>query len=240
MARADAFGVLKQALKAQGMTYRDLAQHLGLSESGVKKMLTGKDLPLRRLMEICQWLGISAADVVGLMEKHPIRKIELTKAQEEGLRGDSMLFRIYWRLSVEGERPDQIRAAEKLTAAEFQRRILRLERLDLVSAKPDGRVLPRHQGLFRWSEGNPLVDQLNRDWSRQTLNDALKDGEEGAQRLASLKLSAESAADLRRALQETVDEFARRSRREEITRRAQDLKPFRLLVAVAPGRFIDR
>lgn len=239
MARPDLFRVLKQALKAHGVTYADLAQHLGMSESGVKKMLTSKDLSLSRLLEICEWLGVSAADLVTLMEKQPIRQVDLTPAQQESLLSDSVLFRIYWRLSVENESPETIRAAEKLTSAELQRKILRLERLDLVSIKSDGRVLPRHQGLFRWSEGNPLIDKINRDWSRQVLNDALKGGDGFFQRLTFLRLSAESSTDLLRALQETVDEFARRSRREEITRRASDLKPCRLLVAAAPGRFID-
>jgi transcriptional regulator with XRE-family HTH domain len=39
---------LKTLLKSKGVTYTELAEHLGMSESGVKKMLNSKDLSFRR------------------------------------------------------------------------------------------------------------------------------------------------------------------------------------------------
>jgi transcriptional regulator with XRE-family HTH domain len=241
VARPDVFPTLKAALRARGVTYRDLAAHLGMSESGVKKMLTAKDFPLGRLLEICEWLGVSAAEMVKLVERPEIREVELSAAQQDALVKDPVLFRVYWRLSVENETPERIRDAEGLAAVELRRRLARLERLDLVTSAPSGRVRPRHQGLFRWAQGNPLVDRLNRDWSRTTLDAALAAAtrDDGMQRLSYLRLAPETLADLLRALGATVDEFARRAKREELTRRPADLRPFRLLVAGATGRFVD-
>lgn len=238
MAKPDVFKVLKKTLKARGVTYADLAAHLGLSESGVKKMFLAKDLPLGRLLEISAWLGVSAADLVRAMENQEIEDVELTSAQQDALIKDPLLFRIYWRISVENESAERIRAGEKLSAAELNKKLLRLQRLDLALVEADGRVRARHQGLFRWTEG-PLVDQINRDWSRRTLDGALARTSETLHRLSTLSLTPESLTDLRRQLQATVDEFARRSKQEKLTKKESALKPYRLLVAGAPGRFID-
>ena len=97
----------------------------------------------------------------------------------------------------------------------------------------------RHQGLFRWATGNALVDQLNKDWSRKTLDAALTGEPLTLQRLSALNLSGESLSDLLRQLQNTVDEFARKAKQEKLTKKETELKPYRLLIAGAPGRFID-
>lgn len=239
MAKTDVFKVLKKTLRAKGVTYRDLARHLGMSESGVKKMFLAKDLPLGRLLEISEWLGVSAADLVRLMEREEIAEVELTPAQQEGLLKDPLLFRVYWRLSVDGESDERIRAAEKMTAAELQRKFLRLQRLELAVVDSAGRARARHRGLFRWTAG-PLVDALNRDWSRKTLDAALaRKGDGALHRLTALRMSDETRADLARALHAVADEFARRSQREQLTRKESELKDVRLLIATAAGRFID-
>ena len=90
MAKTDVFQILKRTLRAKGVTYRDLAKHLGLSESGVKKMFLAKDLPLGRLIEIAEWLGVSAADLVRLMENEEIA--EVLKISPETVKRD-------WRFS---------------------------------------------------------------------------------------------------------------------------------------------
>jgi DNA-binding NarL/FixJ family response regulator len=35
---------LRNVLSTRGITYKDIANHLNMSESGVKKMLTGEDI----------------------------------------------------------------------------------------------------------------------------------------------------------------------------------------------------
>lgn len=239
MAKTDVFHIIKKTLRARGATYADLAKHLKMSESGVKKMFRAKDLPLGRLIDISSWLGVSAADLVRLMERQNIEEIELTPAQQDSLLKDPQLFRVYWRLSVENETPDQIRAGEKLTAIELQKKLLRLERLDLARIEAGGRVRARHQGLFRWATGNPLVDRLNRDWSRNTLDAALAGGPFTLHRLSALSLTRDSLTDLLRQLQNTVDEFARKAKQEKLTTKDADQTPYRLLIAGTPGRFID-
>ncbi|MBX2988372.1 MAG: helix-turn-helix transcriptional regulator [Bdellovibrionaceae bacterium] len=231
---------LKRALKSKGVTYKELAEELGLSESGVKKMLTAKDLSLSRLMEICDWLGVPASDLVRLAEKEDIREVELSDEQSRALAADPLLFRLFWRL-LEQEGLLAVARAEGLTAAQMKKHLLKLESLELLRVNADGRVRLRHRGLYRWKPGNPLVDRLNREWSRLTLDRVLKAPPTAlsVHRLSALKLTEGSIRELIQGMNELADEFARRARREELIWPAARLKFFGLLLAGIDKRFID-
>ena len=49
--------VIKQELKAQDMTYADVANKLEMSESSVKRMFSKKEMPLTRVDDICRLLN---------------------------------------------------------------------------------------------------------------------------------------------------------------------------------------
>ena len=55
---------LKKQLKAQGKTYVDVAQLLGLSEASVKRMFASQNFTLHRLEEICHFMDMELSDLV--------------------------------------------------------------------------------------------------------------------------------------------------------------------------------
>ena len=59
----DLIEALKRSLRAQGLTYRDLAERLKLSEAAVKRMFSKRAMNLLRLEEICEVLGIGLAEL---------------------------------------------------------------------------------------------------------------------------------------------------------------------------------
>ena len=61
--------ILKSTLKQQGITYKALAQQLGMSEANVKRMFSLKQFSLVRLEEICEVAGISLSDLFVLVEE---------------------------------------------------------------------------------------------------------------------------------------------------------------------------
>ena len=52
MEQQQIFAVLKQQLHAQGKTYADLAKHLDVSESSIKRLFANQSVTLERLLEI--------------------------------------------------------------------------------------------------------------------------------------------------------------------------------------------
>lgn len=236
--------ILKRSLKQRGLTYRELAPRVGLSESGLKKLLTAKDFSLARLLALCEASGLSVAELFETAEREEIREVELSAKQQTALLRETGLLRVFWRACIELEDESQIRREEKLSGTEYGRLAARLEALELARPGKSGRLEPIHRGLYRWREGGPLVERLNRDWSLNLLEAALRGREDSAisslHRLSGLRLSREEASELRRRLGDLLDEFARLSakgRWRESGRR--ESRPVRVVVAVAPGRLID-
>ncbi|MFP5392012.1 MAG: helix-turn-helix domain-containing protein, partial [Gammaproteobacteria bacterium] len=55
--------VLRAELRAAGITYKALAERIGMSESSVKRMFGQKDMALSRLAQVCKASGIPMEDV---------------------------------------------------------------------------------------------------------------------------------------------------------------------------------
>ncbi len=83
---------LKRQLRAQGKTYADVAQWLGLSEASVKRMFAERHVTLARLECMCERLDIEFAELVHAMQADERRLQELTQAQEQSIADDHELF----------------------------------------------------------------------------------------------------------------------------------------------------
>lgn len=55
---------LKSILKARRIKYAELAPRLGMSESGLKKLLNGVDCSLSKLGQVCDELDISMSSLI--------------------------------------------------------------------------------------------------------------------------------------------------------------------------------
>src|SRR5690348_5974335 len=56
--------VLKRTLKNRGLTYRDLAKKVGLSEASVKRVFAEETFTLQRLEKVCSAVGITMSELV--------------------------------------------------------------------------------------------------------------------------------------------------------------------------------
>src|SRR5579862_1522517 len=74
---------IKARLKIQGISYRELAQLIGISEPTVKRDLARGNFSLQRLDKICDALGVGVADLVQPAENAPLT--ELSEQQEQAL-----------------------------------------------------------------------------------------------------------------------------------------------------------
>src|SRR5262245_51595697 len=55
---------LKRSLKNRGLTYRDLARKVGLSEASIKRVFAEETFSLQRLEHICLAIGLSVSELV--------------------------------------------------------------------------------------------------------------------------------------------------------------------------------
>src|SRR5215207_8187521 len=88
----DLVHALKAELRAAGVTYADLADALGMSESSVKRVFAKADMPLSRIDEMLRVLNMDFAELARkVADAQPLSR-ELTVEQEAAVVADRKLL----------------------------------------------------------------------------------------------------------------------------------------------------
>lgn len=169
------FSTLKKRLKAQGMTYRDVASALGISEPSVKRIFAGQRLPADRLVEIANLLGFTLAELAQEAALSENRLHTLTEAQERELVSDEKLLLVavcvlnQWTVT-------EIGITYALNEAECVQRLAKLDRLRLIHLLPGNRIRLNVARDFDWLPNGPI----RRYFRDQGLDDFLRSAFGGA------------------------------------------------------------
>lgn len=153
---------LKQQLKLQGKTYRDVAVMLGVSEASVKRLLTTGRMPLERLIQLSNMLGFSLAELTQeAVAGNEARLRTLNIAQEQELVSDTKLLLVavcafnHWTFK-------DMLMTYQLNETECLQRLLRLDRLRFISLLPGNRIRLTVSRDFGWIPDGP-INQYFRD-----------------------------------------------------------------------------
>ena len=133
---------VKEQLKHSGITYRDLAKALGMSEAGIKKVLSKDDLSLKRLLSICEVLKISFGDLVDESEALSQKVSRFTDEQIEFFVEILSYFNFYMQTAYEQKTVQQIQVESKISARSVNKYLKKLEALSLIERLPGDRVVP--------------------------------------------------------------------------------------------------
>lgn len=152
---AQIIATIKRQLKAQGMTYRDVARALGLSEPSIKRLLANERLSVERLAQISALLGFTLAELAQDAASAMPALRALTKEQETQLVSDRKLLLVavcalnHWSAS-------EIVAGYRITRAECIKRLLVLDRMGLIALLPGDRIRLRVMRDFQWLPDGPI------------------------------------------------------------------------------------
>lgn len=148
--------IIKRELKAQQLTYADLARELGMSESNVKRMLAKEDMPLSRVDAICRVLHLDFADLARQVADAQPLLSTLSLEQEQAVVGDEQLMLV--ALCVLSQwTAEQMLAVYRLSEAELIRALIRLDRLGVIELKPLNRYRLKLAKTFRWQPDGPVM-----------------------------------------------------------------------------------
>ena len=162
---------LKRQLKAQGMTYRDLAVALGVSEPSIKRILSSQRLTLERLLEISHLLGFSLAELAQESAASELRLHTLSEVQESELVSDVTLLMVAVCALNQWSIEDMVKTY-RLTEAECIGRLLKLDRLRLIQLLPGNRIRLNVTRDFDWRPNGPI----RTFFKKQGLGDFLDSG----------------------------------------------------------------
>lgn len=156
MAKAQAvIDILKKALKASGLTYADVAAHLGLSQASVKRMFARGHFTLERLESTCEMMQLDFTDLVRMIDEERTKISNLSPDQEKELVSDLKFLLV--ALCVQNAWTFQeIVNYYNVTELECIRYLARLDRLGLIELLPNNRIRRMVAQDFRWLPRGPF------------------------------------------------------------------------------------
>jgi len=146
---------IKRQLKAQGVTYREVARSLNVSEGSIKRTFANERFTLVRLAQISELLGFTLAELLHLAATSVPPLDTLTIDQERQLLSDDKLMLVavcalnHWSLA------DMVSFYE-ISKIEAIKRLRILDRMGLIELLPGDRVRRRVKRDFDWIQDGPI------------------------------------------------------------------------------------
>jgi len=146
---------IKRQLKAQGLTYREVAAALHLSEPSIKRLFASKRLTVDRLAQLSHLLGFTLAELAQEVLVAAPRLRTLSADQEARVVSDIKLLLVAvcalnnWSLA-------EIVSAYRVTEAECIKRLVELDRMGLIKLLPGNRIRLIVERDFDWLPDGPI------------------------------------------------------------------------------------
>jgi transcriptional regulator with XRE-family HTH domain len=144
---------IKSRLRANGLSYRELAAQIGVSEPTVKRDLSRGQFSLDRLDKICEVLGVEVGD---LLQPAGLSALtELSEEQEQALVANPKLLLVSY-LIVNDWKFEEVIATFRLDDNELVNILLKLDRLRIVDFRPPRRMRKLTSQNFSWRKDGPV------------------------------------------------------------------------------------
>jgi DNA-binding Xre family transcriptional regulator len=146
---------LKQELRKQGVTYRQVADALDLSEASIKRLFAENAFTLARLEQICELLHLEVSDLIHQMERNIELTHQLTLEQETELVSDVKLLMMAHFLMNKLEFSEIIDIYD-ISETEGIRLLAKLDRMKIIELQPGNRVKLMISKNFQLLPGGPI------------------------------------------------------------------------------------
>jgi transcriptional regulator with XRE-family HTH domain len=195
---------LKARMRAEHMTYRQLAGKVGLSEPTIKRDLSRGAFTLQRLEQFCEALNVTLSELL----QPPARSVlltELSAEQEQALVSNPKLL-VTTYLIVNDWKFSEIIATFRITDNELVGILLKLERLGIAEYRPPQRMRKLTARNFSWRKDGPI----QMFFLKRVVPEFFDDSFEGASdelRFINGTLSQESLRQFRAGIDRLAAEF---------------------------------
>lgn len=221
---------LKSVLKNRRVSYEQVAAHLQVSQSSVKRLFSSGAITLQRLEAICDLAGIDVLELARQAEAQRVRVARLTVRQEQQLVDDPLLLLVAIcvlnRWSCE-----QIVAHYRISKAETIARLVRLDRMGAIELLPGDRIKLRLDRDFAWLPNGPIYRHVVDHFQNDLLSGEFKPRKD-LHRFSWGLLTAESARALHARIEDLVEVFNDSTHVDEVLPDQDETKGTCLLVAL--------
>jgi transcriptional regulator with XRE-family HTH domain len=201
---------VKARLRANGMSYRELAERLHVSEPTIKRDLSRGKFSLERLDNICEVLGVEVTDLLQPVEQ--LALTELSEEQERALVVDPKLLLVTY-LVVNDWKFAEIVATFRLDENELVNILLKMDRLRIVDFRPPTRMRKLTARNFSWRKDGPVHAYFIQSVIPEFFN-ARFDGSGDEFRFMAGTLAPASVLRMQSSIQRVAAEFEQLTRQD--------------------------
>jgi transcriptional regulator with XRE-family HTH domain len=194
---------VKTTLRANGMSYKELAEKLGVSEPTIKRDLSRGKFSLERLDKMCEVLGVEVTDLLQPADGAPLT--ELSEEQEHALVANPKLLLVTY-LVVNDWKFAEIVSTFRLDDNELVSILLKMDKLRIVDFRPPTRMKKLTARNFIWRKDGPVHEFFIRRVIPEFFN-ARFDGPGDEFRFMSGTLSRSSMLRLQSSVRRIAAEF---------------------------------
>lgn len=199
--------LLKRTLKTRGVTYKELARKVGLSEASIKRVFAEETFTLQRLEKICAVVGLSVGELVRMSADSGAQGSQyLTLEQEELLATDAHLLASFYLL-LNGRSSAEIQQRLDLSERELRALYVKLDAARLIQSSPGLKTRLRVGPVVAWRSDGPVRRVYERQVKAEFLHSDFQ-GVDEALHFHTAELSEASAQLLFRKLEQLAREFA--------------------------------
>ena len=204
---AQIIDVLKRQLKGRGITYRDLAKQVGLSEASIKRVFAEETFTLQRLEKICAAIGITVSELIKTASRDTDSRSQyLSLEQEELLASNPRLLTCFY-LVLNGHDSNEILERLSLNERELRSLYVKLDAVRLIEVQPRLKARLRVGPVVVWRIDGPVHRAYEKQVKAEFLQSEFQAAHEALQ-FRSAELSTASAQILLRKLNHLAQEFA--------------------------------
>jgi transcriptional regulator with XRE-family HTH domain len=202
----DLVTALKAELKTAQITYADLADKLGMSESSIKRIFAKADMPLSRIDDVLRVLKMDFAELARKIDDAQPLWRELTLEQERAVVADRRLLLLaicclsQWTF-------EQMTQTYTFTEAECVAYLLVLDRVGIIELRPLNRYRLKVSKGFRWRPHGPVMEYFRKHVAADYYSGGF-DGDGELLMLVHGQISAAQATSFVERLQRVGQDFA--------------------------------
>ncbi|CAB3802792.1 hypothetical protein LMG28688_05644 [Paraburkholderia caffeinitolerans] len=197
--RALLLAELKSVLKDRNIRYCDIAERLKVSETTVKRNLTGQGLSVEMLESVCSIAGIRLIELAELAARRSDTKARAVSIEQEQGLADAPFTAFIFLLLRYDWTPQEIQQEFDLDEPGLILHLRRLEKLRLLDLFPGNRVRVLTVRHPEWIPGGPLRravdDTMRRHFETMDFHDP-----QSVWELETVKLSRGSIDQLRQMI----------------------------------------
>lgn len=220
--------VIRKILRERKISYSDLGRKIQLSESGVKKLFTAKDVSFSRISQIAGVLNLKVLELLEEVEDTSFENVHFTAPQQAAFLKDHLLFTIYYKLVIERMTSDEANRHFKFKEKTYFAYLNTLDHLGLIELMKGGTIkVPRLRNVRSFGDG-PFLSKLYKKWGVQLVHDLARPENQSSGQFVvrCLMMKGETYQEFLNRLLELEREFTRRAIRE-MNLSTKDLKPMR-------------